>query len=73
MNSQGIWTRPFIIGGWSWTGHDYRGEPAPYKWPDVNSHFGVVDLAGFEKDRFHYFKAWNNPDVPYLYVFPHWK
>eukprot|EP01051_Picozoa_sp_SAG22_P009747 SAG22_NODE_835_length_6917_cov_8.098709_4_plen_80_part_00 len=30
----GILTRPFIAGGWTWTGWDYRGEPTPYAWPD---------------------------------------
>jgi len=71
-NGQGILTRPFISGGWTWTGHDYRGEPTPYGWPDVNSHFGTVDLAGFPKDRFFYYKAWYIPTVPSLYLFPHW-
>ena len=33
---------------------DYRGEPTPYAWPDVNSHFGIIDLAGFPKDRFYW-------------------
>jgi hypothetical protein len=32
----GILTRPFISGGWTWTGWDYRGEPTPYAWPNVN-------------------------------------
>ena len=72
-NQQGIWTRAFISGGWTWTGHDYRGEPTPYNWPDVNSHFGTIDLSGFPKDRFYYYKAWNTPAVPSLYLFPHWK
>ena len=48
---QGILTRPFISGGWTWTGFDYKGEPTPDSWPDVNSHFGIMDLAGFPKDR----------------------
>jgi len=71
-NGTSIWTRSFISGGWTWTGHDYRGEPTPYNWPDVNSHFGIVDLAGFPKDRFYYYKAWNMPTQPLVYVFPHW-
>ena len=49
--NQGILTRPFIAGGWTWTGWDYRGEPTPYAWPDVNSHFGIIDLAGLPKVR----------------------
>lgn len=38
-------------GSVAWTGHDYKGEPGPMGWPDVGSHFGVYDIAGFEKDR----------------------
>ena len=53
----GILTRPFIAGGWTWTGWDYRGEPTPYAWPDVNSHFGIMDLCGFWKDRTHWCAA----------------
>jgi len=71
-NGQGILTRPFISGGWTWTGHDYRGEPTPYGWPDVNSHFGIIDAAGFPKDRFFWYKAWFIPETPFLWVFPHW-
>lgn len=36
---------------------DYRGEETPYSWPDVNSHFGTVDLAGFEKARFYWYQV----------------
>jgi len=65
--------RDFMQGGFVWTGFDYKGEPTPYGWPDINSHFGVIDIAGFPKDIFHYYKSWwpeNNAD--YLYLFPHW-
>ena len=40
-NGQGILTRSFISGGWTWTGWDYKGEPTPYSWPNINSHFGI--------------------------------
>ncbi len=26
--------RPFLTGGFVWTGFDYRGEPTPYSWPE---------------------------------------
>ena len=42
-----------FVSGWTWTGWDYRGEPTPYAWPNVNSHFGIMDLTGFWKDRTH--------------------
>jgi beta-galactosidase len=41
----------FMSGGFTWTGWDYKGEPTPYAWPDINSHFGILDIAGFWKDR----------------------
>jgi beta-galactosidase len=69
---QGILTRPFISGGWTWTGWDYKGEPTPYAWPDINSHFGILDIAGFPKDRFYWYRAWFVPDTSSSWLFPHW-
>ena len=63
--------RPWLSGGFVWTGFDYRGEPTPYGWPDINSHFGVLDMCGFPKDNFYYYKAWWTPDVV-LHLLPHW-
>lgn len=69
----GIEDRDFIAGGFTWTGFDYKGEPTPYSWPDINSHFGILDIAGFEKDRFYWYQAnWLQPEVPLVYLFPHW-
>ena len=50
--SEGILTRPFISGGWTWTGWDYRGEPTPYAWPNVNSHSTGID-GGCRRRRLH--------------------
>lgn len=36
--------RPWLMGGFVWTGFDYRGEPTPFTWPNVNSHFGIMDV-----------------------------
>ena len=44
--------RPWLSGGFVWTGFDYRGEPTPYGWPCINSHFGVMDTCGFPKDLY---------------------
>ncbi|HVU17258.1 MAG TPA: beta-galactosidase GalA [Candidatus Didemnitutus sp.] len=64
-------SRPWLSGGFVWTGFDYRGEPTPYSWPCVNSHFGIFDTCGFPKDNFWYYKsAWT--DEPVLHVLPHW-
>ena len=64
--------RPYIAGGFIWTGFDYRGEPTPYsRWPSVGSYFGAMDSCGFPKDNFWYYRAWWRPE-PLLHLFPHW-
>jgi beta-galactosidase len=64
-------TREWAAGGFAWTGFDYRGEPSPYGWPSISSHFGIVDMCGFPKDYYYYYKAWWGKK-PSLHVFPHW-
>jgi beta-galactosidase len=64
-------TREWEAGGFAWTGFDYRGEPTPYGWPSINSQFGIVDMCGFPKDNFFYYKAWWTKE-PMLHLFPHW-
>ena len=44
---------PFLGGTFVWTGFDYRGEPTPYQWPCVTSHFGFMDVCGFPKDGYY--------------------
>ncbi|WEK21039.1 MAG: beta-galactosidase GalA [Candidatus Pedobacter colombiensis] len=62
---------PFWMGGFIWTGFDYRGEPTPYHWPNINSHFGVMDMCGFPKNIYYYYQSWwTNKDV--LHISPHW-
>ena len=63
--------REWLAGGFAWTGFDYRGEPTPYGWPSINSQFGIVDMCGFPKDNFYYYKAWWGSE-PVLHLFPHW-
>lgn len=63
--------RPWLSGGFVWTGFDYRGEPTPYGWPCISSHFGVLDTCGFPKDNFYYYKAWWTNEVV-LHLLPHW-
>lgn len=63
--------RAFAAGAFAWTGFDYRGEPTPYKWPCISSHFGIMDTCGFPKDTYFYYQAWwTNKTV--LHLFPHW-
>ena len=63
--------RAWLAGGFVWTGFDYRGEPTPYAWPCINSHFGVMDTCGFPKDNFYYYQSWWT-DRPVLHLLPHW-
>ena len=41
--------RSYVAGGYIWTGFDYKGEPTPFGWPDINSNFGVLDMCGFPR------------------------
>ena len=61
----------FWLGGYIWTGFDYRGEPTPYQWPNINSHFGIMDVCGFPKNLYYYYQSWwTDKDV--LHISPHW-
>ncbi|MGD0050055.1 MAG: beta-galactosidase GalA [Bryobacteraceae bacterium] len=72
---EGWWSfcnaRPWLAGGFIWTGFDYRGEPSPYGWPNISSQYGIIDTCGFPKDSFFYFQAWWTLK-PVLHLFPHW-
>jgi beta-galactosidase len=74
-SAEGWWrfvsARPWVAGGFVWTGFDYRGEPSPYQWPNISSQYGVIDLCGFPKDTFFYYQSWWT-GKPVLHVFPHW-
>lgn len=67
-----VWEYDYMAGGFIWTGFDYKGEPTPYDWPNINSHFGVIDIAGFPKDAFYYYKSVWKTDEQMVHVFPHW-
>jgi beta-galactosidase len=63
--------RPFLSGGFTWAGFDYRGEPNPYDRVSVSSQSGIVDTCGFPKDVYYYYKAWWDAE-PVLHLLPHW-
>ncbi len=63
--------RPWLSGAFVWTGFDYRGEPTPYWWPCINSHFGILDTCGFPKDAFYYYQSWWTTNTV-LHLLPHW-
>ncbi len=72
---------PEVLGEFVWTGFDYLGEPTPYfawdqardenDWPARSSYFGIVDLAGFPKDRYYLYQSqWTKQ--PMVHLLPHW-
>jgi beta-galactosidase len=66
---------PCVAGEFVWTGFDYLGEPTPYgnrNDPARSSYFGIVDLAGFPKDRYYIYQAHWRPDFPMAHILPHW-
>ncbi len=66
---------PAVAGEFVWTGFDYIGEPTPWGGrsdPSRSSYFGIVDLAGFPKDRFYLYQAHWRPDFPMAHILPHW-
>lgn len=63
--------RPWLAGGFAWTGFDYRGEPTPFGWPCIGSHFGIMDACGFPKNVYYYYRSWWT-DEPVLRISPHW-
>ena len=65
-------TRPFLAGGFAWTGFDYRGEPQPLEWPATGSSFGIMDQCGFPKTAYYLHQAMWIKDRPILHIAPHW-
>jgi len=70
---------PSVLGEFVWTGFDYIGEPTPYfdhnataaDWPARSSYFGMVDLAGFPKDRYYLYQSvWSAK--PMVHLLPQW-
>jgi beta-galactosidase len=40
--------------------------------PSRSSYFGIIDLAGFPKDRYWIYQARWRPDNPMVHILPHW-
>jgi beta-galactosidase len=64
-------SHPFVAGEFVWTGWDYLGEPTPY-YSARSSYTGIIDLAGFKKDRFYLYQSRWRPDYPMVHILPHW-
>jgi beta-galactosidase len=68
---QAMAASPWMAGEFVWTGIDYIGEPTPFNWPNRSSSFGIVDIAGFPKDRFYLYQSKWRPQ-PIVHILPHW-
>jgi beta-galactosidase len=62
---------PFLGGEFVWTGWDYLGEPTPFD-ASRSSYFGIIDLAGFKKDRFYLYQSRWRPEYLMAHILPHW-
>ncbi|MCC8616505.1 beta-galactosidase GalB [Xanthomonas vesicatoria] len=62
---------PYVAGEFVWTGFDYLGEPTPY-YSSRSSYSGILDLAGFPKDRYWLYQARWRPELPMAHLLPHW-
>ncbi|MBD1388769.1 DUF4982 domain-containing protein [Neiella sp. HB171785] len=64
---------PHHSGHFRWTGFDYHGEAglAHGGWPFIAFMGGALDLAGFKKDLFHFYRSqWLTE--PSLHILPSW-
>ncbi|MEO6732379.1 MAG: beta-galactosidase GalB [Ferruginibacter sp.] len=62
---------PYVTGEFVWSGWDYIGEPTPY-YSARSSYSGIIDLAGFKKDRFYLYQSRWRPELPMVHILPHW-
>ncbi len=62
---------PYVAGEFVWSGFDYLGEPTPY-YSARSSYSGIIDLAGFKKDRFYLYQSRWCPDLPMAHILPQW-
>ena len=63
-----IMNRPWFMGGYQWTGFEYRGEAV---WPRLCSQSGAIDLYLQKKDAFYQNQShWLS--TPMIHLLPHW-
>ncbi len=62
---------PFVAGEFVWNGWDYLGEPTPY-YSARSSYTGIIDLAGFPKDRYYLYQSHWRPEYPMIHILPQW-
>ncbi|MEP7110680.1 MAG: glycoside hydrolase family 2 TIM barrel-domain containing protein [Ferruginibacter sp.] len=72
INAEQLWkftaVHDYVMGDFMWTGIDHLGEA---HWPNKSSSSGVIDICGFPKDGYYFYKSqWTT--VPMVHGFPHW-
>lgn len=72
MSRENTWktlmNRSWFMGGYQWTGFEYRGEAA---WPRICSSSGAIDLYLQKKDAFYQNQShWLS--TPMVHLLPHW-
>lgn len=40
--------------------------------PSRSSYFGIIDMAGFPKDRYYLYQSYWRPELPMTHILPHW-
>jgi len=63
--------RPWVAGAFLDSAFDHRGDPHPLAWPTVVRQTGVMDLCGYPKDSYYFYKAWWGRE-PVIHLLPHW-
>lgn len=62
---------PYVAGCFIWSGFDHGGEPNPYEYPSVSSHWGVLDTCGYEKSTAKLLRAYYS-HTPMIGIGGHW-
>lgn len=62
---------PFVVGCFVWSAFAHLGEPNPFEYPSVSSHWGFLDLCGFDKNVANWLRAYYI-DEPFLRLCGDW-
>ena len=68
---EAVLRKSYVAGCFAWCGFDHRGEPTPYGWPSVKSHWGFCDDCGFPKDTAYLLASWYREALS-VHLLPHW-
>ena len=60
--------RKYVMGMFIWTGMDYLGEMTPYDYPSRSAYFGVIDICGYPKDGYYFYRSVWKPEEPLVHI-----